>query len=146
MLTMRPATMDDAGLLLAWRNDPVTRASCRCSEPVDWAEHAAWLERVLADPTREISIHELNGVPVGTTRLDWSDGEAEFSITVAPKYRGRGVVRSVMAKGLPACRTVAFIMFDNDQSQRLARLFDFLLVKDGPLQRWVKSALQSAAA
>src|ERR1700730_16644986 len=51
-LILRPASMADAPLLHAWRNDPQTRRASRRSDVVPWAEHEAWLLRVLASPDR----------------------------------------------------------------------------------------------
>lgn len=145
MHTVRPATLADAALLFAWRNDPQTRAMCLSTDAVAWPDHLAWLERVIADPARELSIHETNGVPCGTTRLDWDGDTAEFSITVAPEFRGRFVVKTMFEQGLPEAPTIASIRADNRVCQRLVRWFGFTLEMDGPVQHWTRRTLAKAA-
>ncbi|MCZ6688366.1 MAG: GNAT family N-acetyltransferase [Planctomycetota bacterium] len=92
MLTLRPYTPDDLERLLAWRNDPATRAMSRQGHEVSRDEHAAWMEATLQDPKRVLLVIDEDGVPKGTARLDVEDGmEAEVSITVAPEARGVGL-------------------------------------------------------
>ncbi|WP_394360360.1 GNAT family N-acetyltransferase [Amycolatopsis sp. SB7-3] len=96
----REATEADAGLLLAWRNDPRTRQASRSTAVITLDEHSAWLRGVLASPDRVLYVVELDGVPVGTVRFDREDeGVWEVSITLAPESRGRGLSASVLAEG-----------------------------------------------
>jgi RimJ/RimL family protein N-acetyltransferase len=86
---VRDATEDDFDLLLAWRNDPETRAWSRATEPVAVDEHRAWLSTVLTNGDRRLLVAEQDRVPVGTVRFDRVGGRWEVSITVAPEVRGR---------------------------------------------------------
>jgi spore coat polysaccharide biosynthesis predicted glycosyltransferase SpsG/RimJ/RimL family protein N-acetyltransferase len=86
---VREATVADFGLLLAWRNDPETRAWSRTIDPVAPTDHADWLDRVLADPDRLLLIAERGNHPVGTVRFDREGDHWEVSITVAPDARGQ---------------------------------------------------------
>jgi len=89
---LRPATRDDAALLLKWRNDPDTRANSHTTEPITEAEHRKWLDATLASAERVLSIAMLDGSPVGQLRLDLEPHRrAELSITVAPEARGKGL-------------------------------------------------------
>jgi RimJ/RimL family protein N-acetyltransferase len=95
-LEVRPATADDAALLLRWRNDPEVRAWSRSTEETPREEHEAWLRGVLADPDRHLLVvlRASDGEPVATTRYDLVTGDRsgwEISITVAPGMRGKGV-------------------------------------------------------
>lgn len=85
------ATENDAHRLYAWRNDSLTRANSHDSRPVDLSAHLLWLARTLADPYRTLLIAELDGVAVGTVRLDRTNGACELSWTVAPELRERGI-------------------------------------------------------
>jgi spore coat polysaccharide biosynthesis predicted glycosyltransferase SpsG/GNAT superfamily N-acetyltransferase len=96
VVTYRPATTDDAGRLLAWRNDPDTRAVSREQHEVKPEEHAAWLARTLTDARRTLLIAEADDGPCATVRFDRSGAEAEISITVAPEQRGRGLGSQVI--------------------------------------------------
>lgn len=95
----REATADDAGLLLAWRNDPRTRQSSRSTAEISLDEHRAWLARVLADPDRLLLVVEVDGDAVGTVRFDREDPGWEVSITLAPSARGKGLSSGVLAEG-----------------------------------------------
>ncbi|GAB3705496.1 GNAT family N-acetyltransferase [Amycolatopsis oliviviridis] len=96
----REATEADAGLLLAWRNDPRTRQASRSTGVITLDEHSAWLRGVLASTERVLYVVELDGVPVGTVRFDREDeGVWEVSITLAPESRGRGLSGLVLAEG-----------------------------------------------
>jgi spore coat polysaccharide biosynthesis predicted glycosyltransferase SpsG/RimJ/RimL family protein N-acetyltransferase len=105
VLAARDAGPPDADLLLAWRNDPATRASSRSQDPVARADHVRWLDGVLADPTRLLLVVEHTGRPAGTVRFDRVDDALwEVSITVAPHARGRGLAARVLAAGEVAWR------------------------------------------
>lgn len=147
MLTIRPATMDDAQRLFDWRNDPLTRAMSRNGEPIGWAEHVAWLEWTLAEPARaQLWIALLDGVPAGTGRYDYGS-EIEFSWAVAPEWRGRGVALKI-ARGLMAIEPdfYGYIKAENVANQRVMRAAGMVMLKDGPLQRWRFQAEARVAA
>ncbi|MBN9640737.1 MAG: GNAT family N-acetyltransferase [Achromobacter sp.] len=97
MLTVRNATIGDATMLYEWRNDPATRFSSRNSDQILLESHIAWLTATLANPVRQLLIAEINGVPVGTVRVDEElSGNAELSWTVAPSARGRGIAKKMV--------------------------------------------------
>lgn len=141
----RPATMVDADVLFEWRNDPLTRSMCLHTEPVAWDEHLHWLERILVNPSCELMIYESNGIRCGTTRLDWTGEAAEFNVTVAPTFRGRFVVKSMLELALPKAAVIAHIKRENVACQRLTAWFGFTLVEDGPVQLWTRPARAQAA-
>ena len=90
--SLRAATFEDADLLHAWRNDPLTRQNSLITDPVPFATHCAWLSAVLADDRQALLIAEDAGLPVGTVRYRFdADGTAVLSWTVAPDARGRGI-------------------------------------------------------
>ena len=97
-LTLRPATLDDAPRLLAWRNDPATRQASHGSAEVTPEEHRAWLKRTLQDPDRQLWVVCQGDEAVGTVRADSDvEGTTELSWTVAPEARGRGVGKRMVA-------------------------------------------------
>lgn len=132
---LRPATMNDAGVLFAWRNDPETRANSVNSDPVAWADHCAWLKASLANPDRDLLIAELDGMPVGTVRIDRGD-ETEISWTVSPEHRGKGVAKYMVALASPSGRAVARIKPANIASQKIAESVGFRLAEVDGLQVW----------
>lgn len=91
-VSLRPATPADAALLLAWRNDELTRRMSIAQDPVTAESHAAWVASTLASTTRLLFVAEAQGAPVGQVRLDEEPGKSfEVSLTVAPSARGRGL-------------------------------------------------------
>ena len=124
---LRPAHAADADLLLAWANDPATRAASFGREPVARPDHVRWLAAVLRDRARRLWIAEEAGVPVGQLRVDrLPDGVGVVSIGLAPSARGRGLGHEVLGLGLAAAaaelgirRARAVVMEANAPSRRL---------------------------
>jgi len=85
-MKIRPATLEDAQRLFEWRNDPLTRSMFRNREIVEWPDHLAWLRARLAREEPNLFVAEVDGVAVGTFRVD----DHEVSYTVAPEARGQG--------------------------------------------------------
>jgi len=95
-LHLRPATLADAQTLLAWRNDPITRAASHDAGAIEQAQHQGWLANTLRDSGRRLWVAcRADGTPVGTVRADRPAGAAETTLswTVAPEGRGQGVGR-----------------------------------------------------
>ncbi|AQG99888.1 hypothetical protein A9R05_14495 [Burkholderia sp. KK1] len=125
MLTLRKVTAEDANLLYAWRNDPVTRSASHDTSEISRPRHDSWLAASLVNAQRQIFIAEEDGRPVGTVRVDHgSDGTAELSWTVAPDARGKGVAtRMVRLVAEEVCRAWpirAEVKAGNDASAKVA--------------------------
>lgn len=100
-LALRRAVPEDGPDLLAWRNDPLTRANSKDRGEVALASHLAWLDRVLADPARLLLLAEMPGGKAGMVRFDrGEEGAWLVSIAVAPAFRGRGLGRRLLAAGI----------------------------------------------
>ena len=95
-ISLRPATIQDADLLLKWRNDPETRKASHNTTVVQRDEHISWLSRTLSNPNRKLYVAEENGDAVGTVRADLSEGVWELSWTVSSSARGRGVAKRMV--------------------------------------------------
>ena len=95
-ITLRLATIEDANLLLEWRNDPKTRKASHKTAEVKKDEHISWLSRTLNNPNRRLLVAEENGNPVGTVRADFSESVWELSWTVAPSARKCGVAKQMV--------------------------------------------------
>lgn len=91
MLGLRLATLEDAQQLFRWRNDPQTCANSVNHNPIEWDGHCLWLKRCLADPTRHLFVAELDGVPIGTARIDDHGDVQELSWTIDPEHRRKGL-------------------------------------------------------
>ena len=96
-MKLRLAEMADRDLLFAWRNDPLTRANSRFTAEVPYGHHVQWLAETLAARQVRLFVGEVDGLLVGTSRLDLSSHDSEVSITVAPEHRGEGYARPLLA-------------------------------------------------
>jgi UDP-2,4-diacetamido-2,4,6-trideoxy-beta-L-altropyranose hydrolase len=124
LLTLRPATIDDARTLFEWRNDPSTRAASFITDAVVWEDHVGWLRASLASPDVRIVVAELDGSPVGVQRIVRDGDRATISVTVAPTARARGLATPLIrgsvasAHALGVRRIDAYIRPDNVASLR----------------------------
>lgn len=124
-LSLRPAKLEDALLLLAWRNDPLTRAMSQTHDPIDLETHTAWLDRRLSRAEPGLYVVERGGIAIGTIRID---GE-EISYTVAPQYRGQGLgTGMLMLAHARFGAKQARIRRDNVASQRAAEKAGHIVV------------------
>jgi RimJ/RimL family protein N-acetyltransferase len=123
-LILRAATIDDAGRLLEWRNDPETRRWSFSSDPIAPNEHERWLTATISDPERSLYIGELEGNPIGQARIDrLHAGVGEISVGLDRAFRGRGLGAALIAlasdrgaRELGLERIVARIKRGNDAS------------------------------
>jgi len=108
VITVRPAMAGDADLLLAWANEPSTRAAGFHPDPIDPATHRRWLAERLAAPGRSLFVGLDDGEPVGPVRIDIDeDGRAEVGNSVAEAARGRGIGRALLEAGITAAVAAA---------------------------------------
>jgi RimJ/RimL family protein N-acetyltransferase len=132
-IKLRAATLQDAELLLLWRNDPQTRLASHNVDEVSLAEHLAWLNLLLSDPARRLFIAELAGVAVGSARADKeADGVTELSWTVAASARGQGIGKRMLAAvlgELTGC-VRAEVKVENIASMKLAEAAGLMLVRE----------------
>lgn len=106
-MKLRKATLADADLLLAWRNDPETRANSRNGNPITKDEHAAWMKRAV-DPGHQDQLvliaYDSRG-PIGVLRFSGRDHDNyEVSIAIAPTRRGEGLGFRVLKLGCDAMK------------------------------------------
>jgi UDP-2,4-diacetamido-2,4,6-trideoxy-beta-L-altropyranose hydrolase len=130
-MQLRPLREDDCQLLFAWANDPAVRSASFYSAPVQWEEHRQWFSQKLQDPQSVIYLGEtVSGEPAGQVRFHLDgDGQrqrATLSVVVAPKFRGAGWGKELIAFSIRMLARVhsihcvdAFVKPDNQPSIRL---------------------------
>jgi RimJ/RimL family protein N-acetyltransferase len=105
-LKIRPAEAADEDRLLAWANDPATRAAGFQVDPIAPEVHAGWLSRRLAEPEAGRIWIGLDGLrPIGVVRVERSDdARLVVSISLDPVERGQGRSLGLLEAGLEAAR------------------------------------------
>ena len=102
-LSARVVTVGDEALLLAWSNDPMTRAQGFSPEPIAAENHQQWLRRKLtAADTCHFYIVEVSDEPVGQVRFDRLAAAWEVHYSVSPAFRRRGIGAAMLACALRA--------------------------------------------
>ena len=149
-LILRPVVAEDAGLLLALRNDPASVHFSRTGQRVSAEEHKAWFADVVDNPGRRVWIGEVDGEAVGQVRVDVENGAGEVSIALAERWRGRGygtamlaVLRQTLLADHQVRRLVARVHQDNAASAAAFRRVGFEPGgADGDFQRltWLRGA------
>jgi len=138
--------MKDADLLLKWRNNEETRKASKDTAIIKRKEHIVWLETVLNNNQRGIYIAEQDGVAVGTVRFDPCDEGYELSWTVAPKQRGRGIGKRMVADFANSLtgQVIARIRENNTASIHIAEHAGMTYdLKKGPFLYFKREALKA---
>ncbi len=127
-LTLRPVHEEDARRILEWSNEPGTRAASFSSEPIRWEEHILWFRRKLADPQcRFYLASDDAGSPVGQIRFDVEGSQAEISVSLDVRFRGRGygvaLIRSASQKLFDESAVRAIHAYLKEANEASARAF-----------------------
>jgi UDP-2,4-diacetamido-2,4,6-trideoxy-beta-L-altropyranose hydrolase len=137
-LSLRQATSDDAMTIFEWQISPGTRAYARDPTPPTLAKHLDWFAQKLASPDSRIWMAVRKEHTCGFVRLDRHGDEWEVSIVTAPKMRGRGLGKAMLAaldQVSRGDRLVAEILLGNEASHALFRAAGFKLCADGMYRR-----------
>ncbi len=148
-MNLREARWRDALRIWRWRNHPSTRDKMRNKEPIGLWEHLCWFWRVRHSDVVVQYVAWIEGVPVGSCRLDFSlmPGDlnflahvpiriAEVDVVVAPDKRGQGLGREMIvllaeaALALGVARVYAVIRKDNRVSLRAFSVAGFVDVPE----------------
>ncbi|MBI5329733.1 MAG: UDP-2,4-diacetamido-2,4,6-trideoxy-beta-L-altropyranose hydrolase [Betaproteobacteria bacterium] len=116
----RLARLEDESLILQWANDPLVRRNAFASEAIDPATHRTWFRKRLRDPEHcQLYVVETEeGLPVGQTRFERSDGAWEIDYALDARARGRGLGKPLLQTAMSALRT------NTGQALLLARVKD----------------------
>lgn len=124
-ITLRPAVIEQASMLHAWRNDQRVRRASFEDAAIDLETHMRWVEQVLLDPQRHLLIAADADGDIGCVRFDCVGNEAEVSVYLAPDLAGRGLGTAVIKElqcwaraNLPAVDTLCAAVLANNPSSR----------------------------
>ena len=148
-LAVRPATIDDAEYMYAWRNAQEIRAVSNQQKPIDRPSHLQWLRNSIADSSRTILVGTVGSRPVGVIRFDrMNTGIHEVSLYLDPLLHGLKLGTWLLKAGEQAIQKInkksdltfsASILADNIASQRLFKESGYIFTgtywhKSGDLQ------------
>ena len=137
MVSLRLATMADSDRLLTWRNDPDTIANSLSSEPITPDHHAEWMDRWVRTgfPAGLVLMAVHGPFPIGVIRFEararWT---YEVSITIGPRFRGKGYGTKVLVAGcapMQACELIASIKSSNMASREIFERNGFVQIDAG---------------
>ncbi len=107
--------MEDAGLLLQWRNHDTIRKHMKNNNQIDWKDHLQWLESKLLGNDTLLFVHETRGKPDGFMKLDkWKKDPkvAEWGFYIAPDAEaGTGTIM---------CKAALALAFDQLGFEKIA--------------------------
>lgn len=100
-LTLRRVSAADKDILLEWRNDPRVYEYALNPNPVKAEDHERWFAKVLINPQCFFYMGEIGDERIGTVRYDLLEkkNEAEVSISLSPKFWGKGLAFDLMKQG-----------------------------------------------
>ena len=97
MLKLRQVSAEDCRMLWECNNELEVRAVSFSPEAISYERHVAWFESKLHDPGCYFYIAEdTNHEPVGQVRYQREGTEAEISISLDRKFRGKGYGSSLI--------------------------------------------------
>ena len=135
-VTLRPASMADAEVMLGWQREPLVRAFSRTTRIPERSEHLAWLEARLRDPDCLLAIIESDHAPVGAVRLDPPNaaGRREVSIYLGSAHHGQGIASAALAqlrRLVPEDSLEAHVLPGNEASAKLFSAAGYCCLKPG---------------
>jgi len=99
-IRLRPARIEDASTVFAWRNDPWIIAQGSSGRAVAWEEHEAWFKRTMENVDKLLCVIESHdGVQMGTFRAERSGDYAEISVYLLKEFIGHGLGTQVITEG-----------------------------------------------
>lgn len=140
-MKIAPAEPDHSEMIWRWRNDPITRAMFRSTDPVLRADHDRWFKSVLSRSDRMLFVGIDNDTPIGVVRFDGSSNRKSWgvSINLSPDARGKGLSLPLLSSAIAEMRKtlsqehlclIADVRSDNGRSNKLFQKADFRLISE----------------
>lgn len=98
---LRAINIDDADLVLEWRNQDFVRNNMYNNNIIDYDTHIAWLQRILSNESCKYFIYEKNSIPMGVVGfygINIENKTASWAFYLgSEKFRGAGVEMEQLA-------------------------------------------------
>lgn len=103
-LRLRPTTLADEDLYLAWANEPEVRRQSFNTETIPLEQHQCWFRRRLQSPDALLRVFvDVEGLPLGQIRFERTSTEplrAIIGFSLDPVARGYGLASKLLQIGL----------------------------------------------
>ncbi|MCI8308228.1 MAG: GNAT family N-acetyltransferase [Lachnospiraceae bacterium] len=142
-LFLRGADINDAEIILEWRNDSVTREHSFSKECIDYETHMKWYKSKLSDKDCYLFILMDNTEKIGHLRIDRVNDVGRISYTIAPGKRNRGYGKKiielserVVTDGIHAL--VGMVELSNEPSRKCFRHNNYAEFASGDIYFYIK--------
>lgn len=114
----RKVKKEDCLKIFEIANDDEVRQSSFYSEKIKLENHENWFKNILSDNSVKFYVLEFEDDLIGQLRLDFDEDFPVISISLNKKYRGLGLSKVLLSKGLDLVndKVIAYIKKDNSRS------------------------------
>lgn len=141
----RQIKKDDCLKIFEIANDDEVRKYSFNSDKIPLEDHKAWFGNILSDESVKFYVLEYEGDLIGQLRLDFDEKYPVISISLNKRYRGLGLSKVLLAKGLELIegKVVAYIKRENLRSISFFKSMGFkkagkVIIKDCEALKFVK--------
>ena len=126
-------------------NDDEVRKSSFNSDKIPLEDHKRWFKNILSDDSVKFYVLEYENDLIGQLRLDFDEEYPVISISLNKRYRGLGLSKILLAKGLELIdgKVVAYIKKENIRSISFFKSMGFkkdskVIIKDCEALKFIK--------
>lgn len=141
----RPIQKDDCLKIFEIANDEDVRKSSFNSEKIPLEDHKKWFNNILENDSVKFHVLEYENDLIGQLRLDFDEKYPVISISLNKKYRGLGLSKILLAKGLELIdgKVIAYIKKENTRSISFFKSMGFkkdseVIIKDCGAFKFIK--------
>ena len=141
----RPICKDDCLKIFEIANDDEVRKSSFNSDKIPLEDHKKWFNNILDDDSLKFYVLEYENDLIGQLRLDFDEEYPVISISLNKKYRGLGLSKILLAKGLEVVdgKVIAYIKKENTRSISFFKSMGFkkedeVIIKDCDALKFIR--------
>ena len=140
---LREANIDDAKIILQWRNDSLTRENSFSKDLIDPETHIRWFNSKLSDKKCSMFIMMDGTEKVGQLRIDRVNEIGEISYMIAPNKRKMGYGKQIikLAEGAVSSNIkvlVGLVESFNEASKKCFIINDYSEFTGGDITCYIK--------